>query len=192
MRVVVIGSSGAGKSTFGRRLAEACDLKHIELDALNWAPGWRNRSAAAPEEFERLIEMAIAADCWIIDGNYRAAMARALPKATHLIWLDFRRDVVMRRVIWRSFARAISGQEVWPGSGNRESFHSWLDKGYPIRESWDSFHRWRMQHTQLFAEPQLSRLDRRRLGDPRETARLISELSGWSCRGSIATPPDSR
>ena len=79
MRVVVIGSSGAGKSTFGRRLAEACDLKHIELDALNWPPGWRNRSAAAPEEFERLIEMAIAADCWIIDGNYRAAMARALP-----------------------------------------------------------------------------------------------------------------
>src|SRR5690242_19177395 len=112
MRVVLIGGSGAGKSTFGRLLARACDLRHIEVDALNWGPGWYNRSAAAPEAFGRLIEDAVADDRWVIDGNYLAAMARALPRATHLIWLDFPRGVLMRRVIWRSFRRSLSGQEV--------------------------------------------------------------------------------
>ncbi len=177
MRVALIGSSGAGKSTFGRQLAEACDLKHIEVDALNWGPGWQNRSATAPADFEHLIKAAVGTDRWVIDGNYLAAMSHALPKATHLIWLDYSRAVVMRRVIWRSLRRVIGGQEVWTGTGNREYFRSWLDKGYPIRESWDSFDRWRAHHARLIAKPELERLEKHRLSAPHQAKALISELS---------------
>jgi adenylate kinase family enzyme len=35
MRVVVIGSSGSGKSSFAQQLAAACDLAGGELNALN-------------------------------------------------------------------------------------------------------------------------------------------------------------
>jgi adenylate kinase family enzyme len=182
MRVVVVGGSGAGKSTFARNLADACDLRHIELDALNWGPGWHNRSAAAPDEFARLIDEAIAGDRWVVDGNYHAAVVRSLPEATHLIWLDFSRNVVMRRVIWRSFTRVIGGREVWRGTGNREYFRRWLDRGYPIREAWDSFRRWRDYDEKLFADPQLVRLERRRLRVPREASLLIAELSAASSK----------
>ena len=181
MRVVVIGSSGSGKSTFARRLSEACDLARIELDALNWGPGWLNRSADEPETFDRLVDEAIAADRWVADGNYRAAMVRTLPRATHVVWLDFARSVVMRRVIWRSFIRAAEGRELWPGTGNREDFRRWLDKEHPVRWAWDTYDRRRAQYEALFADPRLERLAKHRLRKPREAERLIAKLAADAC-----------
>jgi adenylate kinase family enzyme len=177
MRVVVIGSSGSGKSTFAARLAAACDLTRIELDALNWGPGWLNRSAEEPDEFLRLVDGAVAADRWVTDGNYRAAMTRTLPKATHLIWLDYPRSVVMRRVIWRSVRRATGGGELWAGTGNREDFRRWLDKEHPIRWAWDTFERRRLQYEALFADMRLAALAKHRLRQPAEAEPLITRLA---------------
>jgi adenylate kinase family enzyme len=177
VRVVVIGSSGSGKSTFGRRLADACDLERIELDALNWGPGWTNRSADEPALFERLVAEAIAGDRWVTDGNYRLAMQRTLPKATHLVWLDYPRRVIMPRVIRRSFLRAWDGEELWPGTGNREDFRRWLDKDHPIRWAWDTFERRRKQYETLFAEPRLAAIEKHRLRQPREAQPLIERLA---------------
>ena len=36
MRIVVVGTSGAGKTTLARRIAALLKLPHIELDAINW------------------------------------------------------------------------------------------------------------------------------------------------------------
>ena len=38
MRIVVIGTPGAGKTTLARRIAGQLELPHIELDAINWQP----------------------------------------------------------------------------------------------------------------------------------------------------------
>lgn len=181
MRVVVIGSSGSGKSTFAARLAGACDLARIELDALNWGPGWLNRSADQPEEFLRLVDSAVAAERWVTDGNYRAAMTRTLPKATHLIWLDYPRAVVMRRVIWRSFRRATEGHELWPGTGNREEFRRWLDKEHPIRWAWDTYERRRLQYEALLDDARVAHLEKHRLRRPSEAEPLIARLAADAC-----------
>lgn len=180
MRAVVIGSSGSGKSTFAARLAAACDLTRIELDALNWGPNWTNRSAVDPADFERRVDAAIRADRWVTDGNYRAALGRTLPKATHLIWLDYPRPLVMARVIRRSFVRAAGGRELWPGTGNREDFRRWLDREHPIRWAWDTFQRRRLQYVALFADPRLAHLDKHRITRPREAERLIAKLAADS------------
>ena len=37
---MIIGSSGAGKSTFARRLGESTGLPVVHLDRLFWNPGW--------------------------------------------------------------------------------------------------------------------------------------------------------
>ncbi|MDB5418119.1 MAG: hypothetical protein JWP50_1538 [Phenylobacterium sp.] len=183
MRVVVVGSSGSGKSTFARHLAAACDLARVELDALNWGSDWTDRSAVDPELFEHLVAEAIAVERWVTDGNYRAAMVLTLPKATHLIWLDYPRPLVMQRVIRRSLLRALSGRELWPGTGNREDFRRWLDREHPIRWAWDTFERRRKQYEALFADPRLARLDKHRLRRPREAEPLIARLAAESCLG---------
>jgi GTPase SAR1 family protein len=41
MRIVVVGTSGAGKTTLARRIAAQLQLPHIELDAINWQSEWR-------------------------------------------------------------------------------------------------------------------------------------------------------
>ncbi|WP_334163369.1 hypothetical protein [Phenylobacterium sp.] len=181
MRAVVIGSSGSGKSTFAARLAAACDLTRIELDALNWGPGWTNRSAIDPADFERRVDEAIRVPRWVTDGNYRAALARTLPGATHLIWLDYPRPLVMARVIRRSFVRAAGGRELWPGTGNREDFRRWLDREHPIRWAWDTFQRRRLQYEALFADPRLAHVEKHRISRPHEAGRLIAKLAADAC-----------
>jgi adenylate kinase family enzyme len=39
-RVVVIGTSCVGKTTFARSLAHVLSCPHVELDALHWQPNW--------------------------------------------------------------------------------------------------------------------------------------------------------
>jgi adenylate kinase family enzyme len=177
MRVAVMGSSGSGKSTFGRRLGSALGAPHTELDAINWRPGWVDLSKTDPAEFVRLVEAIVAADAWVIDGNYNVVRPTILRRATHLIWLDYERTVIMPRVIRRSLHRAIDQRELWPGTGNRENFRNWLDKGHPIRWAWDTFERRRAGYEEMFADPRLQRLSLHRLRHPREAQPLIERLA---------------
>ena len=52
-RVHVIGNAAAGKSTLAKRLAAALDAEFVELDALNWLPGWVGFNETDPGELTR-------------------------------------------------------------------------------------------------------------------------------------------
>jgi adenylate kinase family enzyme len=178
VRVAIIGSSGAGKSTLARSLGEALGAPVIELDALNWQAGWRDLVTHDPETFRDRIAAAVAGDRWVTDGNYSGvAFPLILPRATDLVWLDYGRSVIMRRVIGRSFTRAWSKKELWPGTGNREEFRRWLDKEHPIRWAWDTFERRRDGFSALFNRLQGGRVRLHRLRAPREADDLAERLA---------------
>jgi hypothetical protein len=99
-----------------------------------------------------------------------------LARATHLVWLDYERSVIMPRVLRRSIARAWSGTELWPGTGNRENWREWFKKEHPIRWAWDTFAPRRRRYEELFADPRLARLELHRLRRPREAEELIARL----------------
>ena len=40
MRINVVGTSGCGKSTVGKRIAERLNIPYIQLDELHWKPNW--------------------------------------------------------------------------------------------------------------------------------------------------------
>lgn len=61
LRVVVVGTSGAGKSTFSAALAARLGCTHVELDRLYWGPGWQ---AVPHERFEHAVERATTAPRW--------------------------------------------------------------------------------------------------------------------------------
>ncbi|MBI5279555.1 MAG: toxin [Burkholderiales bacterium] len=117
MRFVIVGTSGSGKSTFGRRLADATGSPFIELDALHWAPGWVERP---DDEFAASVDAATTGERWVADGNYSVVRQVLWPKATHVVWLNFSRTVVMSRVTWRTLRRWLRREDLW--HGNRESF----------------------------------------------------------------------
>ena len=126
MRYVVVGTSGVGKSTFGRALAQATNCRYIELDELHWAENWVERPDA---EFAEAVRVAVGGDRWVVDGNYSVVRELIWPKATHVIWLNFSRNVVFSRVLWRTLKRAALGERLW--HGNRES----LSRAFFSRES---------------------------------------------------------
>lgn len=177
MRVLVMGSTGSGKSTFARRLAERLGAPHIELDALNWDPGWTNLSLVDPEKLRERVARAVTAEAWTCDGNYSVVRGLVMARATHLVWLDYERPVIMARVIRRSFSRAVVKAELWPGTGNREDFRRWLDKEHPIRWAWDTFKHRRAAYERMFADPANARLRLHRVRRPRDAQPLLERLA---------------
>jgi len=176
MRIVVVGSSGSGKTTLARKLGAELGLAFVELDAINWQAGWRDLNTHDPDDFIRRTAEATTGDAWVADGNYGLVRPVLWGRATHLVWLDYSRAVIMPRVIRRSVARALDGQELWPGTGNRERIADWLSREHPIRWAWDT-HRHRRSHFEtLLAGPDWAHLDVRRLRHPREAEGLTAAL----------------
>ncbi len=177
-RIAIIGNSGSGKSTLARALSARLTFAHVELDALNWRPGWKNLSIEDPERWARVVAEAIAEDVWITDGNYsQVALPQILPRATDVIWLDYSRAVIMAQVLRRSFLRAISGQELWPGTDNREDFRRWVRKDHPIRWAWDTYQSGNERREARFSSPALTHARKHRFKTPRETRRWLANIA---------------
>lgn len=177
-RIAIIGNSGSGKSTLAHRLSARLDVPHIELDALNWQPDWRALSLEAPDDWARVVAEAITGEAWITDGNYsKQALPQILPRATDLVWLDYSRAVIMPRVIRRSVLRALSGGELWPGTGNREDFRRWLRKDHPIRWTWDTHASANARREAYMTAPALAHVRKHRLRTPTETGRWLDQLA---------------
>ena len=175
MRIVVTGTSGAGKTTFAREIARRLDMPHIELDAINWQPGWRDLQRHDPAEFVRRVTEAVQPEAWVADGNYGIVHDTLWPRATHLVWLDYERPVIMVRVIARSFRRVVLRNEIWAGTGNIERWHSLMSPSHPIRWAWSTWSRLRRETGERLRRPEFSQLVVLRLRRPRE-ARAAMEL----------------
>ena len=116
-RVVVVGTSCSGKTTFARHLSELLQARHIELDAIHWKADWEPR---APAELRHLVEEAVSDERWIVDGNYGAVREVTWPRATAVAWLNYPFWLVFSRALWRTVRRVSTREELY--SGNRESF----------------------------------------------------------------------
>jgi adenylate kinase family enzyme len=119
-RIVVKGTSGAGKSTFAADLARRLDLTYIELDALHWGPAWNE---PMPQEFRTRVAAALAAAPagWVVDGNYDSRLGGTVVDAADaIVWLDLPLSVKLPRIWRRTTHRIRHRVELW--NGNRETW----------------------------------------------------------------------
>lgn len=100
-RILVMGSSGSGKSTFARRLGAATGIPVVSLDALYWKPGWIPSDAA---EFKTRAAEAARQPRWIMDGNYVSSGAGELRRSLSdtVIWFDLPRLTCMAGIMTRT------------------------------------------------------------------------------------------
>jgi adenylate kinase family enzyme len=116
-RVLVLGSAGAGKTTFAVRLAAVLCLPVIHLDAEYWRPGWEHMPT---DEWAERVDALAAQDTWVMDGNYGGTLERRLRRAQAAVFLDVARLTCMRRVIMRSWRfRGRPGPGLPPGCPER-------------------------------------------------------------------------
>jgi adenylate kinase family enzyme len=117
-KIAVVGTTGSGKTTVARRLAEHQGVPHVELDALHWGPDWSEPTA---DEFRVRVEDVLAAPAWVVDGGYHGKLGDlVLERADLVVWLD----PPLRTILWRLWRRTLRrirrGDELWVG--NRETW----------------------------------------------------------------------
>ena len=120
-RIHVVGNSCSGKSMLGQRLATALQVPFVELDAINWQPGWVGLNETDPQRFESLMGEATAGDGWVVAGSYMSFSQRAFwPRLETVVWLDLPMHLLVRRVLRRSWTRWRSKELLW--GTNHERF----------------------------------------------------------------------
>lgn len=142
MRVAIVGSSGSGKSTLARSVSERTGLPHVELDAIQHLPGWKQNPHFVDEVAEAL-------ECpdWVVDGNYSDTEHLTRGRADIIAVFDLPRWRVMSQVIRRTLRRAVTREVLW--NGNREpltNFYRWDPEVNVIRWSWTHYHPNRLRY----------------------------------------------
>jgi len=123
-RVNVKGTSGSGKTTFGKELARRLGVPFVELDALHHGPDW---AEPTNDEFRARVREAIdaAPEGWVIDGNYEAKLGdQVLGAADTIVWLDLPLRLKLGRLWRRTNYRLRNDVELW--NGNRETWRNAL------------------------------------------------------------------
>jgi adenylate kinase family enzyme len=119
-KIVIKGSSAAGKTTLAVDVARRLSLTHIELDGLHHGPNW---SAPTPDAFriQVLAEIERSGGRWVVDGNYDSKLEDAvIGLADAIVWLDLPLYVKFCRLWSRTIGRIVSRTELW--NGNRETW----------------------------------------------------------------------
>lgn len=86
LKVIVIGSPGAGKSTFARKLRDITGIPLYYLDMLWHKP---DGTTVTQAEFDAGLQEIIRKDKWIIDGNYQRTLEPRLQKCDTVFLMDF-------------------------------------------------------------------------------------------------------
>lgn len=84
-KIIVIGSPGAGKSTFSRKLRDLNGLPLFYLDMIWHKP---DKTNVSQEEFDRRLIEILQKDEWIIDGNYLRCMPLRLEYCDLIYFFD--------------------------------------------------------------------------------------------------------
>ena len=175
-RVVVVGTSCSGKSTFARDLARRLETEHVELDALFWLPGWTKPDE---DDFRSLVEKQVSGDRWVVDGNYRGVRDIVWARATAVIWLDYPFRLILWRSLKRTISRAVTREEIC--NGNRESFRkSFLSRDSILLWVIKSDRSMRRRYQALFTDDIHANAARIRLSRPADAAAFLARVTSAS------------
>ncbi len=97
-KIIVIGSPGAGKSTFARKLRDKTGLPLYYLDMIWHKPDKTNISK---KEFDQRLSEIIACENWIIDGNYQRTIEARLKACDTVFLLDYPLEICLSGAIER-------------------------------------------------------------------------------------------
>lgn len=120
-KIMIIGSPGAGKSTFARKLRDVTGIPLYYLDMLWHKPDQTNVSR---EEFDERLGEILKKDRWIIDGNYQRTLETRLKACDTVFLLDLPLEVCL------AGARSRIGEEredlPWTEEELDEEFKQWI------------------------------------------------------------------
>lgn len=169
-RVVVIGTSGSGKTTFAKNLAHMLSCPHYELDELHFLANWETRTW---EEMRALVNQFADTPAWVSDGNYSRVRDILWGKADTVVWLNYSFPVAFGRLVQRTFKRMITREELFGGCVetfrsqlfSKESLFLWFFQTHWKRKK---------EYPLLFQDARYQHLNTIILKNPRQAKRFLA------------------
>lgn len=173
-KIIIIGPSGAGKTTLARQIAGIINVPHYELDSFYHLENWHQADA---QDFRTKVFTLAAQDGWIFCGNYFSKLGIEFwRKPDMLIWCDYPLWLVLPRLVRRTLRRAIRKETLW--NNNTESLlKSVFTKDSVIFWMLSTWRAHKKRHHQLFLDQsQFPGVQLIRLRHPRQANRLLETL----------------
>lgn len=121
-KIIIIGCSGSGKSTFARKLSAKLNVPLYYLDMIWHKP---NKTTSTEQEFDQKLNNLIRKDKWIIDGNYQRTLEMRLKECDTVFLLDIPTHICLEGAKSR-----IGKQRVdlpWLETEFEEDFAKWIN-----------------------------------------------------------------
>ena len=97
-KIIVIGCSGSGKTTFAEKLRDKIGIELFYLDAIWHRP---DRTHISREEYDTRLSEILALDSWIIDGNYSRTIETRMAACDTVFLFDLPVEVCLEGAISR-------------------------------------------------------------------------------------------
>lgn len=101
-KILVVGSPGAGKTTFSKLLAKKLNIPVRHIDDIYWQANWLRTDH---DVMLQQLEMVCKEQQWILDGNHLKTLEKRLKYADVIILLDYSVNLCFTRFIKRSVKR---------------------------------------------------------------------------------------
>jgi len=134
-RILVAGTSGAGKTRLAAALSRATGLPHTEIDALFHGPAWTPRESFVEDAYA-LAERSR----WITEWQYSAVRPKFLERCDVLVWLDPPVPPVMWQLVVRTVHRRWRREELWNGNLEAPLRSVLTDRDHIVRWAWRTRH----------------------------------------------------
>jgi len=150
-RILIIGSSGAGKTTLAKELSRRLDIPHTELDSIYHQDNWQPLDT---ETFRKRVYELSDKDEWIFCGDYFSKLGLDLwHRADTVIWCDYSFPLVFSRLFRRTLIRGAYKAPLW--NGNRESLYvNFLTKDSLLLWMMKTWNKRKRRYSKLFNEPE--------------------------------------
>lgn len=170
----IVGTSGSGKSTLAAIIAQKINGKYVGLDELHWGPSWEARK---DDVLFPSLEKSLQCDRWVLDGNYHRTAPIKWREVDCVVWIDLPFWLTFYQAITRAIKRSLSRKEIWPGTGNVETFSkTFFSRDSVLLWTITSYKNIKRRYEEIFSDPQYQHIHFVRLRSRREVNSFIDRL----------------
>jgi adenylate kinase family enzyme len=137
-RIVVVGVSGAGKTSLATRIGARLGIPHADMDGFFHGPAWARRPEAAAD-----VAAFVAGDAWVTERPYAEVSEVVYARAQLVVWLDLPTWRSMWQVIRRTVSRRLGRTVLWNGNVEGPLWRVVTDREHVVRWAWSTRHRYR-------------------------------------------------
>ena len=158
---------------FGSQSDFLFELASKIADILYWKENWGEPS---DEVFFDILRQELSVPNWVLDGNYNRTVPIKWEAVDTVVWVDYGFFRTFYQATKRALRRCFLQQELWVGTGNKESFRgTFLSRKSVLLWTLKTFKSNRLRYETMMAAPEYQQIHFVRLTHPKMAQNFIKK-----------------